>query len=182
MSTPKVKLFSYARYSSDKQREGTSIIRQLTLAEEFVATHPQFNFQLINEYEDEGRSAHSGKHLTVGRLGEFLKDVKSDKIEKGSWLGFEDMDRLNRQNYWDAKAIFEEIINAGIFIVTFKDGRIFDLQSLRKNSFEFMMALMSMVGANAARDPSSPMSGARLQTAEQISNGGKLAALGSRIG
>lgn len=103
---------------------------------------------MINEYEDEGRSAHSGKHLTVGRLGEFLKDVKSGKIEKGSWLGFEDMDRLNRQNYWDAKAIFEEIINAGIFIVTFKDGRIFDLQSLRKNSFEFMMALMSMVGAN----------------------------------
>ena len=59
-SSTKVKLYSYARVSSDKQKEGTSIIRQLTLAEEFVATHPQYNFQLINEYEDDGRS---GYHL-----------------------------------------------------------------------------------------------------------------------
>ena len=88
------------------------------------------------------------KHLTVGRLGEFLEDVKSGRVEKSSWLGIEDFDRLSRQNYWDAKAVFEEIVNASITIVTFKDARIFDLQSIRKNPFEFMMALMSMVGAN----------------------------------
>ena len=148
MVTSRVKLFSYARFSSDKQKEGDSIHRQLTLAEEYVATHPQYNFQLINQYQDDGRSAHHGKHLTVGRLGEFLKDVKDGRIEQGSWLGFEDFDRLNRQNYWDAKAVFEELINAGITVCTFKDGRIFDLQSLRKAPFEFFTALMSMVGAS----------------------------------
>jgi hypothetical protein len=56
MTTPKVKLYSYARFSSDKQKEGDLIHRQLTLAEEFVATHPHLNLQLINAYQDEGRS------------------------------------------------------------------------------------------------------------------------------
>jgi DNA invertase Pin-like site-specific DNA recombinase len=144
----KVKLYSYARFSSNSQREGTSIVRQLSLAEEFVVTHPQFNLQLINQYQDESRSGYHGKHLTVGRLGEFLKDVKSGRVEKNSWCGVEDFDRLSRQNYWDAKAVFEEMMNAGITIVTFKNGNTFDLQSLRKAPYEFMTALMSMVGAN----------------------------------
>ncbi len=148
MTVQKIKLFSYARYSSAGQREGTSIVRQLSLAEEYVATHPQYNFELINQYQDDGRSGYHAKHLTVGRLGEFLKDVKSGRIEKGSWLGIEDFDRLNRQNYWDAKATFEELINASITICTFKDGKVFDLELLRKEPFAFMTALMSMVSAN----------------------------------
>jgi DNA invertase Pin-like site-specific DNA recombinase len=146
--TDKVKLFSYARFSSDKQKDGDSIHRQLGLAEEFVATHPQFNFELINEYQDDGLSAHHGRNLTVGRLGEFLSDVKAGHIDKGSWLGIEDFDRLSRQNYWTAKNVFEGIINAGITVVTFRDGKIFDLPSLRNNPFDFMMSLMQMVGAN----------------------------------
>jgi DNA invertase Pin-like site-specific DNA recombinase len=148
MNTTKTRLYSYARFSSDRQKEGDSIHRQLTLAEEFVATHPQYNLQLVNVYQDEGRSAHHGKHLTVGRLGKFLADVKSGRIEKGSWLGCEDFDRLNRQNWWDAKAIFEEIINAGIVVVTFRDGKVFDLQSLRSHPYDFMGSIMSMVSAN----------------------------------
>jgi DNA invertase Pin-like site-specific DNA recombinase len=144
----KVKLFSYARFSSTLQKEGDSIHRQLTLAEEFVATHPQFNFELINEYEDDGRSAYHGKHLTVGRLGEFLTDVKAGRIESGAWLGIEDFDRLDRRNYLDAKVVFEELINAGVTIVVFRTGKVFDLPSLRSNPFDFMMALMSMVSAN----------------------------------
>jgi DNA invertase Pin-like site-specific DNA recombinase len=148
VSSTKVKLYSYARFSSDRQKEGDSIHRQLTLAEEFVATHPQFNLHLINAYQDEGRSAHHGKHLTVGRLGKFLADVKSGRIEKGPWLGCEDFDRLNRQNWWDAKAIFEELINAGIVVCTFKDGKYFDLQSLRSHPYDFMGSIMSMVSAN----------------------------------
>jgi DNA invertase Pin-like site-specific DNA recombinase len=103
---------------------------------------------LINEYQDDGRSAHHGRHLTVGRLGKFLEDVKSGRVEKGSWLGIEDFDRLSRQNYWDAKAIFEENHECCITVATFRDGKVFDLQTLRERPFDFMMALMSMVGAN----------------------------------
>jgi hypothetical protein len=115
---PKIKLYSYASFSSDKQKEGDSIHRQLTMAEEYVATHPQYNFELINKYQDDCRSAHHNKHITVGRLGEFLKDVKSGIIPKGSWVGCEAFDRLNRQPYWEAKDVFEELMNAGITVVT----------------------------------------------------------------
>jgi DNA invertase Pin-like site-specific DNA recombinase len=146
--TAKVKLYSYARFSSDKQKEGDSIHLQLTLAEEFVASKPQLNLELVNDYQDDGVSAHKGRNVTVGRLGEFLKDVKVGRIEKRSWLGIEDFDRLSRQNYWDAKTVFEEIMNAGITVVTFRDGKVFDLEGLRKNSFDFMMSLMQMVSAN----------------------------------
>jgi DNA invertase Pin-like site-specific DNA recombinase len=85
-----------------------------------------------------------------------LKDVKNNIIDKGSWIGFEDFDRLSRMNYCDAKEIFEELINAGITVLTFCDGKFYDLQSLRNNPFEFMTSLMSMVGAH---DYSDKMSG-----------------------
>jgi DNA invertase Pin-like site-specific DNA recombinase len=69
MVTAKVKLYSYARFSSDKQNEGDSIHRQLSIAEEYVAANPQRNFQLINDYQDDGKSAYHGRNLSVGRLG-----------------------------------------------------------------------------------------------------------------
>ena len=87
-----------------------------------------------------------------------MEDVKSKRIDKGSWLGFEDFDRLSRRNYWDAKNVFEEIINAGITVVTFRDGKVFDLPSLRNNPFDFMMSLMSMVGAHEYTEKMSHLS------------------------
>jgi hypothetical protein len=147
-SNGKVKLYSYARFSSDKQKDGTSIERQLGLAEEFVTLHPHLNLQLINRYQDEAISAKKGRNITVGMLGEFLRDVKKGEVEKGSWLGIEDFNRLSRQNYLDAKEVFEEIMRLGITIVTFRDRKTFDWEALRKNPFDFMMALMQMVAAN----------------------------------
>jgi DNA invertase Pin-like site-specific DNA recombinase len=143
-----VKLYSYARFSSDKQKEGDSIHRQLGLAEEFVVLHPQYNLELINRYQDEAVSAKKGRNITVGMLGEFLRDVKSSEVEKGSWLGIEDFDRLSRQNYWDAKAVFEEIMNLGITLVTFGNRKTYDLEGLKRTPYDFMNSLMSMVSAN----------------------------------
>lgn len=144
----KVKLYSYARFSSDKQKEGTSIERQLGLAEEYVTLHPHLNLELINRYQDEAISAKKGRNITVGMLGEFLRDVKSGEVEKGSWLGIEDFNRLSRENYLDAKEVFEEIMRLGITIVTFRDGKTFNWEALGKNPYDFMMALMQMVAAN----------------------------------
>jgi hypothetical protein len=76
ISKPKVKLYSYARFSSASQGEGTSIVRQLSLADEFVIKHPEFNFELINEYQDDGVYSFRNRNITVGRLGQFLKDLK----------------------------------------------------------------------------------------------------------
>jgi DNA invertase Pin-like site-specific DNA recombinase len=143
-----VKLYSYARFSSDKQKEGSSIERQLGLAEEYAALNPHLHLDLINRYQDEAVSAKKGRNITAGMLGEFLRDVKSGEVEKGSWLGIEDFDRLSRMNYWDAKAVFEEIMNAGITLVTFRNRKAYDLEGLKENPYDFMNSLMQMVGAN----------------------------------
>jgi len=147
-TTTKVKLYSYARFSSNLQKHGDSIHRQLTLAEEFVATHPHLNLQLVNAYQDDGVSGHKGRNVSVGRLGEFLKDVKAGRVEKNSWIGFEDIDRLSRQNYLDAEDVFKQLVNSGITVAIFKTGKYFDRQSLRDSPYEFIGILLSMVSAN----------------------------------
>jgi len=65
---------------------------------------------------DRGLSAYSGKHISEGNFGYFIKDVQSGKVPKGSALICYSIDRISRQNPWEAIAIVSILINEGIDI------------------------------------------------------------------
>ena len=56
----------------------------------------------------------------------------------------EDFDRLSRMGPWDAMPVFQEIINAGITVVTLKDREVWHRDALRANPFLMMKSLFAM--------------------------------------
>lgn len=90
----KRKLYSYVRWSSDRQSKGTSLERQTAKAKEFAHSH---NLELV-ELLDAGLSAYRGKNTTQGALGGFIQAVESGAIPNDSYLFVENLDRLSRQD------------------------------------------------------------------------------------
>jgi DNA invertase Pin-like site-specific DNA recombinase len=99
--------YSYIRMSSPEQARGDSLRRQVERSEQFAAQH---GLVLDKEFRlsDIGKSAYSGENLKTGALGRFLVAVRAGKIERGSLLIVESLDRLSRQ-----KVIAALSVNAG---------------------------------------------------------------------
>lgn len=81
-------------------------------------------YQLDEEfrYVDVGVSAFRGQNLKEGRLRHFIEAIREKKVPAGSVLLLESLDRLTRLEPMEAFAVFIEIINAGVKIVTLTDG------------------------------------------------------------
>ena len=111
-----MKAYSYARYSSDAQNKGTSIERQQSMAREWCKEN---GIELSTEtYEDKAVSGFDGSNLG-GNLGEFIADVEGKKIERGSYLVVENLDRLTRMDLWEAVALLTRLVKSlGIIVVT----------------------------------------------------------------
>jgi DNA invertase Pin-like site-specific DNA recombinase len=117
------KAFSYIRISTKEQRKGRGEERQLEAARAYAEKH---DLELDDSLRDLGRSGFHGHHITKGALGGFLELVAEGKIEIGSYLLVENLDRLSRQTPIDAQAQFIAILQAGIRIVTLTDGQIYE--------------------------------------------------------
>lgn len=122
------KVYSYNRISSADQRKGFGLQRQREYAEEY-ARKQGLELDDSLKLEDPGRSAFHGEHRTKGILGQFLKAIESGQIVSGSVLIVEDLDRLSRQNPWDAQDQLSGIIRAGIKVVTTRDGQEYSLDN-----------------------------------------------------
>lgn len=118
------KAYSYARFSSSLQSEGTSLKRQIPKA---IAAADKWGLDLqpANIMLDEGISAFRGKQVTHGALGAFLKAIETGKVKAGEWLLIEAFDRLSRQNVDEAMALFLSITNAGVIVATLRDEQVF---------------------------------------------------------
>jgi DNA invertase Pin-like site-specific DNA recombinase len=60
----------------------------------------------------------------------------------------ESLDRVSRQNPWDALPIFQQIINAGVTMVTLFDAKVYSREDLRKNPIKILESLFVMIRAN----------------------------------
>src|SRR4051794_33842640 len=109
------KAFSYLRMSTELQSKGDSTRRQLELSRRYAA---EKGLDLIDDRElaDIGVSAFKGANVRDGALGQFLQQVKTGRVERGSLLLIESLDRLSRQAVRKSLSIFLEIIDAGITI------------------------------------------------------------------
>lgn len=137
------KAYSYIRFSTPDQLKGDSLRRQTELSRQYAANN---DLEYVESMEDLGVSAYRSSNSKSGSLGFFLKTVREGKIEKGSYLLVESLDRLSRATVYEALSQFMNIINDGIVIVTLSDGMVYKSETL--NERDLMFSLMSMSRAH----------------------------------
>lgn len=138
------KAYSYVRMSTDIQLKGDSLKRQKELSKKYAE---QNNLKLIETLQDIGVSAFSGKNAKDGALGGFLEAIESNKIEAGSYLLVESLDRLSRTSVLTAFNQFTRILEQHITIVTLTDNQVYTLESV-SNVGPLFTSLGIMLRAN----------------------------------
>lgn len=143
--TKRPRAYSYLRMSTDLQLKGDSRRRQLELSADYASEH---GLELVDgaQLEDIGVSAFKGANITGGALGGFLKAAEAGKIERGSYLLVESLDRISRQEVRKSLKVFLSIIEAGITIVTLTDKRQYTAE--KTDEFELIASLIVMSRAH----------------------------------
>lgn len=138
--------YSYIRFSSKAQEQGTSERRQWEMA---VAYAKENNLNLIQSYKDLGVSGWQGANLKPDKaLGAFLHAVQTGKVKKGSVLLVESVDRISRQDPLIAQQLISNIIRAGITIITLSDRMEYSEQGVKVNPSLLFVLLGQMLRAN----------------------------------
>jgi DNA invertase Pin-like site-specific DNA recombinase len=140
--------YSYIRFSTPEQEKGDSFRRQTEWAQKWADDHGYILDDKLR-LADKGLSAFHGIHRDRGALGEFYHLVEQGKIEPGSALLVESLDRLSREQVPDALILFlQNLINAGITVVTLADGMEYNRESINANFGQLIMSLVIMARAH----------------------------------
>jgi DNA invertase Pin-like site-specific DNA recombinase len=135
--------YVYIRFSSKIQEQGDSIRRQRELAQRYCKEH---NLEIIAEFLDDGVSAFRGGNSDYGKLREFIDKVETGEIESSSILLVESVDRISREDWFDAFTLIRSIVMLGITIVLTQDRRVINSENIT----DFGFAIITMVGNQAA--------------------------------
>ena len=119
----RAKAYSYLRMSTEQQLKGDSLRRQKEASRKYAEKH---DLLLVDSLEDIGVSAYKGKNRTDGALGHFFELVETGRVERGSYLILESLDRLSREQAWHALPHLVSLVRAGIKVVTLCDGKVYD--------------------------------------------------------
>lgn len=140
-----MKAYSYIRFSTPEQAQGDSLRRQTAKAEAWAQ---QRGLVLDNSLRDLGVSAFHGANRTTGALKSFLQMVEDGRIQRGSYLIVESLDRISREAVMDAAARLFALIQAGIIVVTLSDGQEYSEDRLRTDWTPLMFSLIVMARAH----------------------------------
>jgi len=138
------KAYSYIRFSSAIQQKGDSLRRQLEASRAYAKKN---NLILDESLRDVGVSAFEGKNATEGALKKFLELIEKGRIEKGSILILESLDRLSRQEVLKTLSLFTDILSSGVEIVTLADNQHYTEKSINDVG-QLMFSLISMSRAH----------------------------------
>lgn len=119
----KKQAISYIRFSSDRQRGGSSVERQEAMIAEWLSNHPDFAlFDL--KFKDLGKSGYHGEHIEAsGGFGKLLVAIKEGVIRAGDVVLVEALDRAGRLEPLDMLTlVIAPILKAGVSIITLDDG------------------------------------------------------------
>ena len=136
----KLKCYSYIRLSTPAQINGHGKERQIELAESYSEKHG-LELDRSLTMQDLGISAYKGEQRTKGALAKFLSLVEKGKIDKGSILIVESLDRLSREAILTAFTLFSNIIQKGITIVTLTDNMEYNQDNINDNIGNLMISL-----------------------------------------
>ena len=138
-SAPKV--YSYARWSTPEQAKGDSNRRQEEAALKW-AERNGLELDLSLKITDEGVSAYRGTNAEDGGLSRFLEACRRGLIERGSYLLVESLDRISRMAPRKAQRLMDEIVEAGVTVVTLCDDQRYSAERLDQDPMALMIALM----------------------------------------
>jgi DNA invertase Pin-like site-specific DNA recombinase len=139
--------YSYTRWSTPEQSLGDSARRQIELAKRYAGKHGLVLDDTLR-LSDEGVSGFRGANVRRGALGRFLKAVDDGDVPPGSYLLVESLDRVSRQNPWEALPILQQIINAEIVVCTLFNEKVYSLDDMRKNPMAILESLFVMIRAS----------------------------------
>nr|WP_051686621.1 recombinase family protein [Ochrobactrum sp. UNC390CL2Tsu3S39] len=139
------KAYSYIRFSTPEQAQGDSLRRQTAKAEAWANER---GITLDNSLRDLGVSAYHGANRTTGALKSFLDMVEDGRIQRGSYLIVESLDRISREAVMDATSRLFDLIRAGIIVVTLSDGQEYSEERLRTDWTPLMFSLIVMARAH----------------------------------
>lgn len=139
------KAYSYIRFSTPEQAQGDSLRRQTAKAEAWAKER---GLTLDNSLRDLGVSAYHGANRTTGALKSFLDMVEDGRIQRGSYLIVESLDRISREAVMDAATRLFALIQAGIIVVTLSDGQEYSEARLRTDWTPLMFSLIVMARAH----------------------------------
>jgi DNA invertase Pin-like site-specific DNA recombinase len=132
--------YSYLRFSTPEQSLGFSEKRQLEEAEKWAK---EKGFTLNTSFRDLGASGFKGVNRRKGALADFLRQVDTGEIPRGSYLVVEDLDRLSREHPVDSLGLINTLLQSGIVIVVLKHGaKEYSASSLRADASA--MGMMSL--------------------------------------
>lgn len=151
-SMPKV--YSYLRFSDPKQAAGSSADRQMEYARRWASERGLVLDESLS-MRDEGMSGYHQRHVTHGALGVFLRAVEDGRIEPGSVLIVEGLDRLSRAEPLKAQAQLTQIVHAGLIVVTAADGQEYSLDAIKANPYKLIHSLVVMIRAHEESDTKS---------------------------
>lgn len=142
------------RFSDPRQAAGSSADRQAEYAQRWAAERGLTLDQSLS-MRDEGLSGYRQRHVTHGALGVFLRAVEDGRIDAGSVLIVEGLDRLSRAEPLKAQAQLTQIIHSGIRVVTAADGQEYSLESIKENPYRLIHSLVVMIRAHEESDTKS---------------------------
>lgn len=138
--TDQPKVYSYIRFSTPEQARGDSLRRQLERSRKWCHERGLKLDESLT-IQDLGISAYSGAHRDKGNLGAFIEAIKAGKIQAGSYLIVENLDRLSREEIIPAQRLFLEIIEAGVVLVTLMDNQTYSLKSVNENPLQLIISI-----------------------------------------
>jgi DNA invertase Pin-like site-specific DNA recombinase len=139
-----VKAYSYVRFSTPEQAKGDSRRRQTDLAARYAAEN-KLTLDTELKLEDLGVSAFRGSN-ELAALGGFKQAVADGIVPPGSVLLVESLDRISRKVARKAVRVLEEIVEAGVEVVTLNDRKRYTKESL--DGFDFIMAVLILIRGN----------------------------------
>ncbi|EOV0920118.1 recombinase family protein [Vibrio parahaemolyticus] len=119
-TTTRRRAVTYQRFSSVRQVGNSSLERQNEETKNWLLRNP--DVEVIDSFVDKAMSGWSGKHLKDGSLGQLMNAIDDGIITSGTLILVEHFSRLSRQNITDAEKLMHRIWDAGITLVTVRDG------------------------------------------------------------
>ena len=109
------KAYSYARFSSHGQADGTTLDRQLEKAHQYAALH-HLDLDTTLIPPDPARSGFKAEHIALGNFKLIFKYIKDKKIKPGDSLLIEEIDRASRLPLSIGQKIIGQLLEKGISI------------------------------------------------------------------
>lgn len=136
------KVYSYTRFSTPEQAAGDSYRRQTDTAKHWAAARGLVLDDRLS-FSDLGISAYRGGNVETDKgLGAFLYACQKELIEPGSFLLVESLDRISRMSPRRAQRLIDDIVDAGVTIVTLSDGQEYTAERLDSDPSAMLIALM----------------------------------------